>query len=115
MNSSSPDHLDLLHLREICRLTQREAAAIIGVTPRSWIRYEKGERRMIPGLWRYFKAVCKARRKREQEALMNATTPEHEALATALLAYATRRSPKPIIECGRGSRHIAAQGWPQKS
>lgn len=109
MKSNSPDPSDIFFQREICRLTQKEAAEIIGVTPRSWIRYEKGDRRMMPGLWKYFRAVVKARRKREQEALMNATTPEREALTASLLAYATRRSPEPVIEWGGLSQHIVAQ------
>ena len=102
--------MEILNLRGICRLTQKEAAEIIGVTPRSWIRYEKGERRMMLGLWKYFRAVAKARRKREQEAVQNATTPEREALAASMLAYSTRRSPEPVIEWGDLSRRIVANG-----
>lgn len=45
---------DIRRARHQAGLTQAQAAALIFATKRAWEGWEQGERRMHPGLWRYF-------------------------------------------------------------
>ena len=50
----SPDPMTLKLTRIRAGLTQRQAAALAGISVESWPRYERGERRMPAETWRTF-------------------------------------------------------------
>jgi DNA-binding XRE family transcriptional regulator len=69
---------ELRELRQLCHLTQREAADVVGVSRRTWIRYEKGERPMFLGLYRYFKHFVRILRKRQQQEEEATAPSQHQ-------------------------------------
>ena len=49
--AANPDPAEIKAAREQVGLTQRQAAELIYMTERAWIKYESGERRLHPQHW----------------------------------------------------------------
>jgi len=52
MDSPSPD--SIRQMRVAAGLTQEQAGALVGVARRTWQDWERGQRRMQPGLFELF-------------------------------------------------------------
>lgn len=55
-----PSATEIALIRSATGLTQREAAALVYTTMRSWRAWEAGERKMHPAIWELFriKVAC---------------------------------------------------------
>jgi transcriptional regulator with XRE-family HTH domain len=53
-----PTKSDIKAAREQAGLTQPQAAALLGVTPTTWFRYESGDRKMTDYAFAYWKHVA---------------------------------------------------------
>lgn len=53
-----PKPSEIRAAREAARLTQSEAAAVLGVTRVAWNRYEAGKRALSESEWAYWKHVA---------------------------------------------------------
>ena len=51
----SPTPEQLTKTREAAGLTKEEARMLVCVALRTWQQWEKGDRTMLPGLWKLFK------------------------------------------------------------
>lgn len=57
--ASNPPPEEIKAARAAAKLTQAEAATLVYSTLSAWQRWEQGERRMHPGLWRLFNLLVK--------------------------------------------------------